>query len=244
MALTFTLDSGFPKRIGHIKESRGTIAFATYSTGGDAVTAAMCGFNTYLYGLTIEGGAEGYKLEWDGANSKIKVLMPAGAPRVLNPGEAERDLSAAAADVTTFHVSRDCYVVGVSSVVTTLVAADTTVPVMSVEKRDADGSSNAVELATITYADTDAVGTLDSYFTSGGATGGGATVSSALATPYAVDAGETLVLKHKTQAADGSSAAGGAKVHIWIADFIGDLELDNGYDLSGLTAVRFSASGW
>jgi len=245
MALAFTLDTGFPVRMGLRRMSRGTIAFDnSYPTGGEAITAANLGFKVTVEEVLISGGQLGYCFEWDKTNSKLKVVMPVGAPRVLNPAEAARNLVAAAADVSTYHLTRAGYCVGFSSVVTTLTAIDTIAAVMSVEKRDPDGASNAVELATITYADADPVGTLDSFFTAGGATGGGATTANALDTPYVVPAGYTLVLKHKTQGTDSGAAAGAAKCHIWIQELMPNLELDNAADLSALTAVRFVAFGW
>ena len=95
----------------------------------------------------------------------------------------------------------------------------------------------------ITYADTDAVGVLDSYSTGAGAVGGGTTTSSRLVTPYLVPAGYTLVLKHKVQCV-GGAIAGAAKVHIAVIDADANVELPNTYDLSALTAVRFIAIGW
>ena len=170
-------------------------------------------------------------------------MAPAFNERILNPSEAAHDLASAANIVSTYHVARTTYVVGLYSVVTVAVVFTTTAPVMSVDKADPDGTTAATELGTITYVTADAPGALDSYATGVGAVGGGATTSSRLVTPYLVPAGYTILLRHKTQAV-GGGIAGEAKVHIAVIDADANVELPNTYDLSALTAVRFMAFGF
>lgn len=246
MGLTFTLDTGFPGRIGDGRRiSCGSIAFDTsYPTGGEAITIGDVGFQRQIDSFEILGGGKGFQFSWDKTNSKIIANAAAYSMRQVNPTEATSSLVDAAGDVSVYYFSKAVYVVGFSSIVTTLTAVDVTVPVISLDVVDADGSSNRTELATITYADADAVGALDSYFTVGGATGGGATTASALATPYLVAAGKRLILEHKTQGADGTSAAGAAIAHVWVVDAGAGNDLPNTYNISTVTALRFIALGW
>lgn len=244
MAIAFTITNSISMADYKGKMVYGTIAFdSSYPTGGEVITPGKFGFRRAIGSITFSGGQNGLAFEYDEVNSKIIVKQPCFTRTCLNPGEAQRDLEAVAADVTIFQVGTNLYVVGLSSVVTEEVHASTGVPVMSLEKRDADAASNAVELATITYVNHDAVGAVDSYMTGAGAVGGGATVASALATPYRVLAGYTLVLKHKTAATDGTAADGGAKCHIWVASTDANVELPNAFDLSAWTAVQFVATG-
>jgi len=243
MPLVYTIDAGFPVRVGKWRMTVGSVAFDnSYPTGGEAMVYSSFKFHRVLNDVQFVGGQKGFNIEYAGGFAK--VMAPAFNERILNPSQAARSLIAAAADVTTFHVGRTTYVVGLASVVTTALHTSTGAPVMSVEKRDPDGTSNAVELATITYVDHDAVGALDSYFTGVGATGGGATTTSRLVTPYLVPAGYTIVLRHKTQGTNGGGDAGEAKVQIAVIDADANVELPNTYDLSALTAVRFMAIGF
>lgn len=242
MGITVSVDSGFPQRMGKRKISVGSILMDnSYPTGGEAVTAANLGL-TAIDNMSFGGGQKGLRFAFDKTASKIMVEIPSFARHVMNPAEAARNLASSAADVSTFRWGTDVYIVGLSSVVTVAVVATTTAPVMSIEKRDADGSSNAVEVATITYTTGDAAGAVDSVFVGGGDVGGGADVATLLAAPYKVAAGYTVVLKHKTQAV--GSAAGQAICHIWGVTYDGLEECPNTFDLSGLTAVRFTAFGY
>ena len=243
MALVYTIDAGFPVRVGKWRMTVGTVAFDnSYPTGGEAMVYSSFKFHRVLNDVQFVGGQKGYNIEFAGTTAK--VMSPAVNERILNPDQAARSLIGAAGDVTVFHVSRPTYVVGFSSVVTTTLHTSTGAPVMSVAKRNPDGAGGAVELATITYTDHDAVGALDSYFTGIGAVGGGATTASALVTPYLIPAGYTIALIHKTQGTNGGGDAGEAKCHIAVSDVGANIELPNTYDLSALTAVRFMAFGY
>lgn len=243
MAITVTPDTGFPQRMGKRRISIGSILFdSSYPTGGEAITAANLGF-TSIDNMSFAGGQKGLRFAFDKGNLKVMVEAPAFTRHCLNPAQATRNLAGAAGDVATFQHGRDLYVVGFSSVVTTALVFTTTSPCLSVEKRAADGSSTVVELATVTYVTADAVGVVDSYFTGAGAVGGGLTTALALATPYKIVAGETIVLKHKTQAV-GGAIAGYAIGHIWVVDYDSIEECPNTFDLSGLTAVRYTAFGY
>jgi len=243
--ITVTIDTGAPIRIGKRQFSTGSIAMDnSYPTGGEAITPANLGFWTTIEGLEFIGGRRGYAWEYDKSAGKIIARAAAFSHECLNPLQAVLSLIGAAADVTTFQFGTDMYVVGLDSVVTTALHTATILPVVSIEKRDADGTSNAVELATITYADHDAVGAVDAVFVGSADVGGGVDVASALASPYKVPAGYTLVFKHKTQGTNGGGDAGEAKCHLWVAKDIPNVELPSTFDLSGVTALRFVAWGW
>lgn len=221
----------------------GSILFDnSYPTGGEAITAADFGL-TVLDNLGFGGGQKGLDFDYNKTTGKIMVYLPAMSRICLNPAQAARNLAAAAADVTTFQHGTDLYVVGLDSVVTTAVVATATAPVMSIEKRDADGASTVVELATITYANTDAVGVVDSVFVGAGDVGGGADTTARLASPYKISAGQTIVLKHKTQCV-GGVIAGAAICHIYVVTCDAGEELPNTFDLSGYTVVRYTAFGY
>lgn len=244
MPLVITLDRA-PRRHGQQRLATGTMAWdSSYPAGGEVITPAMFGMLKYLDSVAIVGESQGYRIGFDKPNSTLKIVGPTFLETVLNPDQATRVLTAGAADVAVFHAPKAMYVTGLYSVVDLLLATDTIVPVMSVDVADADAATARVELATITYVDADAVGALDSYSVTGGAVGGGATTAAALATPYLVAAGRSIVLEHKTAGTDSGAAAGSAKVFITVADYDANLELDTAHNLSGLTAVRFEAWGY
>ncbi len=101
-------------------------------------------------------------------------------------------LVGAAADIYTMRFPKAMYVVSAAICVTTAVVAPTIAPVVSCEKRDADGSSNAVEICAITVPTASAVG---------------AVVEATAFAQYSIPNNKTLVLKHKTQGT-GQGAAG------------------------------------
>ena len=98
MALTFTLDNGFPVRVGKRKLSCGTIAWDnSYPTGGEAVTVANFGFTTAIDSVVIIGGRAGYVADFDKTNSKILMYFAdydAVADGPLIQCNDTRDLSA------------------------------------------------------------------------------------------------------------------------------------------------------
>lgn len=108
------------------------------------------------------------------------------------PTTAE-DLSAVAADYSVLFVTMwPITITHVGFLVTTTIAADTTAPVISLDRRPTFGSdSGRVELTTMTLADTTAANKM--VIKEVGAD---------------LNVGEQLVFEHKTQAVDGSSAAG------------------------------------
>lgn len=109
-------------------------------------------------------------------------------------GVTAEDLSGPAADYRTWIPGFPITIYKLGFVVTTTIAADTTAPVVSFDRRITAGSDTGrVEIGTITVADTVAAGK---------------TVVEDLATPVILGLGEELVFEHKTQAADGSAAAG------------------------------------
>jgi len=241
VAIVFTLDYTTPHRMGKRRVQSGTLAFDnSYTTAGEAITAAQLGFITVIDQLVVTGGAKGHKIEFDQAGLLLKVTAPAYSRHLVNPAQAPVTLTDAAADITTFQFGRDLYVVGFSSVVTTVLACETVQPAVLVAKRDADGVSNSVTMATITYAATDAVGVVDSIFAGGGAVGDGVATSTL---PYRVPAGYTIVLRHSVQGT-GVAATGAAKCHIFVADIDEGEDLWSTADLSGLTAVEFIALGY
>ena len=243
MPLVFTLDAGFPQRMGKRQICTGAVAFDnSYLTGGEAVLATDFGMVT-LDQLSFGGGQQGFLCDYDDAAATIQVTLPAFARHCINPAQAAVDLAGAAADVATFQFGHDLWVVGFSSVVTVAVIATGTDPAMTVEKRDPDGAANAVELAELTYTDTDAVGEVDSVFVGEGDVGGSLDTAAALASPYPVAAGETLVLQHEVQCV-GGAIAGESICHIWVVSSDQGEELPNTFDLSALTAVRFTALGY
>jgi len=72
--MTYTVDTGYPVRVGKRKFSTGTIAFdASYPTDGEAVTAANLGFGTTIDSLQVIGGTLGYVADFDKTASKIRV---------------------------------------------------------------------------------------------------------------------------------------------------------------------------
>ena len=122
---------------------------------------------------------------------------------------AVTDLAGAAADILVAHYGYDLYLDDFFAVVTTLLACDQTAPVVSVEYRDPDGSSNAVELATITFVEADAAGVVRRGVDSNSI--------DVRDNPKKVPYSKSLALVHKTQCADSSSAAGAAKVWAHLA---------------------------
>lgn len=212
-------------------------------SAGEYVAPNELGFMSGIYGMEFTGVLKGSNLHFEYATQKIISRLPGFWRHPANPGQATRNLASAAADVATLTAGKDLYVVGLSSVVTTALVADTAVPVMSIEKRTAAGAS-AVEIATITYTDLDPVGEVDSVFVGAGDVGGGADSASLLASPYLIPAGFQLVLKHKTQATSASSAAGAAICHIWVASSDYGEPMPDGFNLSGLSLARFTAYGW
>ncbi len=241
MSIAVTLDSGSPHRMGLCKASYGSLAMdSSCPAAGEPIAANEVGFHSAIYAMEFSGALKGTRLHWDYLTQRVMATPIAMQREILNPAQAAKDLTAVAADVTTFQVGKAMYVLGFSSVVTTLLACETIQPVMSIEKRDPDGAANAVELATITYGATDAVGTVDSVFSGGGAVGGGVAVATL---PYLVPAGYTLVLKHKTRGT-GAAAAGAAKCHVWVAIADPAEAMPDGFNMAGLTAARFTAYGW
>lgn len=120
-----------------------------------------------------------------------------GAPRhVLSTGMQSATaevISATAADYQVFSFGWPIKITHVGFIVTTTVAADSTAPVVSFDRRITAGSDTGrVELTTLTIPDTTAAGKC--------------VVKGSL--ELEVDVGEELVFEHKTQAVDGSSAAG------------------------------------
>jgi len=243
MALTWTLDKQ-PDRMGEVKVSHGSVAMDnSCPSAGESITPNVLGFDSGIYAIEFTGLLKGANLHFEYGSQKVIARLPGFGRHCLNPAQAARNLVTAAADVTIFQHGKDLYVVGFSSVVTVLLAMETIQPVMSIEKRDADGAANAVELATITYGATDAVGTVDCVMVGTGDVGGAVDVASALASPYKVPAGYTLVLKHKT-AGTGAAAAGQAKCHLWVVSCDAGEPMPDAFDLSGITAARFTAYGW
>jgi len=241
MGLVATLDYGTPVRLGERFVSSGSLTFdSSYPSGGEPAAPGIFGFRQVLEAIEFGGGSKGFQFEYDRTAGTIKVMGRAQGQRILNPDQAATTITGAPAVITTFHVTRPTYVMGVYSVVTTLMACETIQPVMSVDKADPDGASNAVELATITYGATDAVGVLDSYRVPSTAVGGGA--SAVLTAPYLVAAGYTILVRHKTTGT-GAAAAGAAKITIAVATVHANVELGNAHNLSALSAVRFLAFG-
>lgn len=89
MAITFTLtaDGFYPEGTRYVQ--LGTMAFdSSYPTGGEAITAANVGLST-IDRLEIENGsASGYRFEWDSTNSNIKVYWDnAAVTHTINVGD-------------------------------------------------------------------------------------------------------------------------------------------------------------
>lgn len=58
--------------------TEGTLTFSgTYTTGGEAITAAALGLS-YVNFLTINQGEDGYVFKWDPTNKKILIYTSAG----------------------------------------------------------------------------------------------------------------------------------------------------------------------
>ncbi len=245
MAVVITLDALSPHRVGLCKASYGTLAMDnSCPLGGEPITANLMGFHHAIYAVEFSGDLLGTQLHWDYATQSLISTPMAMQREILNPAQALRDLIAGAADVSTFQMGVDTYVLGFSSVVVTLTAIDTIAAVMSLEKRDADGAAGGIELAEITYTDADAVGEVDSVFVGAGDVGGAVDTAAALATPYLVAAGETLALVHKTAGTDSGAADGDAICHVWIAIADPGETMPAAHDMSGVTAARFTAFGW
>jgi len=76
MALVFTLDSGFPVRLGKRKVCVGSVAWDnSYPAGGEPVTLANVNFVTTLDSIQLVGLAGGYVSDFDKANMKILMYM-------------------------------------------------------------------------------------------------------------------------------------------------------------------------
>lgn len=102
-------------------------------------------------------------------------------------------LSAAAAVHGEYLVMRSCVVRRIGFVVTTLVAADTTAPVVEFNRRPTPGSSSGeVLLGQLTIPEGAAVGKV--YYKD--------------ISPVRLQVGDALSLEHVTQAADSGAAAG------------------------------------
>ena len=241
MGLVATLDHGTPTRLGQCWVSTGNLAFdSSYPAGGEPASPGIFGFWNVLEGIHFGGGSKGFQFDYDRTAGTIKVMARATHERILNPSVAAKVITGAPSAIATYHVTRPTYVMGFYSVVTTLMACETIQPIIVLDKRDPDGTSNAVELGTVTYGATDAVGTLDSYRVPSTAVGGAA--STQLAAPYLVPAGYTICLYHGTTGT-GAAPAGAAKVTVAVMDAHANVDLGATHNLSTLTAVRFLAFG-
>ena len=102
-------------------------------------------------------------------------------------------LSAAAAVHGGYLVGKRCQIKAIMFIVTTTVAADTTAPVVELNRRPTPGSATGeVQIGQLTIPDGTAAGK----------------VLYKEVDPVTLEVGDELSLEHVTQAADGSSAAG------------------------------------
>ena len=92
MALTVT-EVSRNQGPGNRMEVIATVTFdSSYATGGESLTPASLGFQTFDYvGLTTSGG---YVFEYDHANSKVKAYWPEADGAAMAEVASTTDLSA------------------------------------------------------------------------------------------------------------------------------------------------------
>ena len=103
------------------------------------------------------------------------------------------DVSGVAADITIYYVPAEMEILGWYVQVEAEIHASVTPPVVSIDVADYDFTTNRTEVANLSIADHTAAGT---------------EFPLPLTLPGIAQAGQTLILEHKTQAADGAAAAG------------------------------------
>jgi len=117
------------------------------------------------------------------------------AEKWQGPFDGAPDVLTSAADWGVLRIMKPVVVKELCTFVTTAVVGTTQDGVVAIEQRDADASSNVVELGTVTIHNTDAVGALHSVSLRGNSGGG-----------KAVAAGKTLAVRCKTALAGGTPA--------------------------------------
>jgi len=97
MALVFTIDPGYPIRMGKGNMCCGTVAFDnSYPTNGEAITVTDFKFDTQLLSLEMVGGMGGYVADLNLTGMMLLMFMSdndAGADGPLIECNNTRDLS-------------------------------------------------------------------------------------------------------------------------------------------------------
>lgn len=113
--------------------------------------------------------------------------------RASNAFDTAENLAAAAAVYGEYYVTKPCSFAELRFIVSTLVAADTTAPVVEANRRPTPGSATGeVQLASITIPEATAAGK----------------VMVKRVEPVQLNVGDSLAFEHVTQAADSGTAAG------------------------------------